>query len=348
MFKGLARLMIAALSVLILFAARPVSAGNYRYDFSLHKYFESPFHSYSTGEWNNQSEAAVNRAWRSLMSEMGAIFAPQFLAPAETAGWNGFVLDFKYGFTSLSHSEDFWKYGVNGTPQPVASTISLEARKGIWMPLPSFELGGGFTHLVDSHMFTVNLFAKFAVHEGFHHWITPALAVRGYFQRLVGANQVNMTILSTDVSASKSFGIAGSFNLTPYLGYNAFWVIARSEVIDFNPTQDALQETSPAGGSYTTPLGPGAYCVDRGDGAPDCSTYYVFMDQKAILRHRLFFGLRFLFELNTNLKLMLATEYSTTIRGVSDDSYHAGGMTFELKDDANMQHTWSFSVGIDY
>ena len=347
MFKGLTRLVSAAILVLFVFVARPAFGRNYRYDFAVDKYFDSP---YTGGQLPDTItpaiQANINGAWRSLMSEMGAILAPQFLSPAETVGWNGFVLDFKYGFTSLSHSEDFWKYGVHGSPNPVASTVSLEARKGIWMPLPSFELGGGFTHLVDSHMFTVNLFAKFALHEGYHHWITPALAVRGYFQRLLGANQINMTILSADVSASKSFGIAGSFNMTPYLGYNVFWVIARSDVMDYTPGIDALQESSAADGSYSVPLGPGAYC--NSSASEDCGSYYVFMDQKAILRHRLFFGLRFHFTLNTKLRFMLSTEYATTIRGVTDDSYQSGTTTFSLKDDANMQHTWSFSLGIDY
>jgi hypothetical protein len=281
---------------------------------------------------------ALNTAWRSLISEMGVIFAPQFLAPAETTGWNGFALGFKYGFTSLNHEADYWKYGIEGAPQPLASTVSLEVRKGIWMPLPSFELGGGFTHLVDSHMFTVNVFAKFALHEGFHHWATPALAVRGYFQRVVGTTQVDFTNLSMDVALSKSFGIAGSFNMTPYAGYNLLWIIAKSEVIDFTPTNDALQQNE-----WNSPLGPGAYCsVD------DCSATYVFMDQDAILRHRLFVGMRFNFTVSTELRLSFSTEYSATIKGLTDDEFSQGGMSFKLTDDAEMQHTWGFLFGIDY
>jgi hypothetical protein len=347
MCKCLARLVATIAAVGVLLTAAPASADRYRYDFAFEKYWTNPAY---TSLPANEMEAKINSAWRSLMSEMGAILAPNFLSPAETSGWHGFVLGFKYGFTSLNDTADYWKYGVDGNPDPVASTISLEVRKGIWMPLPSFELGGGFTHLVDSHMFTVNIFAKFAIHEGFHHWPTPALAVRGYFQRLVGAHQVDFTNLSLDISLSKSFGIAGSFNLTPYAGYNIFWVIAKSEVIDSTPGTDALQcsdgRCDNAGDPYGSPLPPGAYCNTTVEG--DCNAYYVLLDQDAILRHRLFFGIRFNFTVTSKLRLTLTTEYATTISGVSDDSYTINNVNFKLKDKAALQHTWSFLVGIDY
>jgi len=352
MCKRLARLTAALLMATTLLAGRTAAADSYRYDFALQKMFNGPMLAGCGGKWQDpQCQAVMNSAWRSLMSQMGVIFAPQFLAPSETTGWNGFVFNFKYGLTTLDSKANYWKYGVDGSPQPVASTVSFEVRKGIWMPLPSFELGGGFTHLVDSHMFSVNLFAKFALHEGFLDWPTPALAVRGTFQRIVGTHQVDFTILSTDVSISKAFGIAGSFNLTPYVGYNIMWIIAKSGVIDGTPNHDALQCSdgrcnNSTGGEWDKPLGSGAYCNTSED--PDCNAYYVFFDQKAILRHRVFFGLRLYFTVSSKLRMVFATEYSLTIKGLSNDSVTIGQTSFPLKDDAPMQHTWGISVGIDY
>jgi hypothetical protein len=226
----------------------------------------------------------------------------------------------------------------------------LEVRKGIWLPLPSFELGAGFTHLIDSHMFSVNIFAKMALHEGFHKWPTPAFAVRGSFQRILGVHQLDFTILSIDISTSKSFGIAGTFNLTPYLGYNVLWIIAKSEVIDTTPARDALTCSDGRCGTspdpWSIPLGSGAYCNTSAE--PDCNGYYVFFDQNAILRHRLFFGVRFNFSLSSNIKLALSTEYSMTIKGVSNDNVTIDGYNFPLKDKADMQHTWGVSVAFDY
>lgn len=348
MSKRVTLMLALAIPVCLTSNIRPARAtDDYKYDFALQKLWTSPVVS------NCQSAGCaveLNTAWRSLMSQMGVLFAPQFLSPAETPGWHGFVLDLKYGLTSINDKADYWKSGVYGNPDPIASTLTLEIRKGIWLPLPSFELGGGFTHLVDSHMFSVNIFAKFAIHEGFHKWPTPAFAVRGYFQRILGTHQVDFTILSLDMSLSKSFGIAGTFNLTPYLGYNVLWIIAKSEVIDSTPNNDALQcsDGRCTGGTdpYSYPLGPGAFC--NSSNQADCNSYYVFFDQTAILRHRLFFGVRAYFTLTSNLRLALTTEYSMTIKGASDDSYSEGGMTFKLRDEADMQHTWGISVSFDY
>lgn len=361
MFKRYALALAAATTVCAAFP-RAAAADKYKYDFALEKMFDqaSPILA-GCGGWaarfSPQCVADLNSNFRSLMSQMGILFAPQFLSPAETPGWHGFVLGFKYALTSLNDQADYWKYGVDGNPDPVASSISIEVRKGIWMPLPSFELGAGFTHLVDSHMFSVNIFAKMALHEGFHKWPTPAFAIRGYFQRILGVHQLDFTILSIDISTSKSFGIAGTFNLTPYLGYNVLWIIAKSEVIDTTPYRtadtpypDALQcsdgrcATSPD--PWSTPLGSGAYCNTSAE--PDCNNYYVFIDQTAILRHRIFFGVRFNFSLSANIKLALSTEYSMTVKGLSDDKVTISGVPFPLKDNADMQHTWAVSVGFDY
>ncbi len=350
MCKSPRRLIFFLILAGFLFAGKPAKAGNYKYDLALQKFFSELPGATNCSVGDPTCQALRNSAWRSLMSQLGVALAPQFLAASETPGWSGFVLDVKYGLTSISDKADYWAHGVNGNPDPIINTVSLEVRKGFWMPLPSFELGGGFTHLIDSHMFTVNVFGKFALHEGFHGWPTPALAVRGYFQRLVGATQVDFTTLSVDVSISKSFGIVSSLNLTPYLGYNALWFIAKSAVIDATPYHDALQcsdgRCDSGGDPWGQALPNGAYCNNSADS--DCGAYYVFIDQKAILRHRIFFGLRLYFTVNQTLRLTFATEYSLTIRGLADDSVTISGHEVPLRDDAAMQHTWGVSVGLDY
>ncbi len=349
MRKPPTRLVIPLVLAGSLLISASASAGRYKYDLALEKLFGMPStQGCSLGD--AACQAALNTAWRSLMSQIGVTLAPQFLAPSDTPGWSGFVFDFKYGLTSIADKSDYWVNGVNGNPNPIVNTITVELRKGFWMPLPSFELGGGFTHLVDSHMFTANAFAKFALHEGFHGWPTPALAVRGYFQRLLGATQVDFTTLSLDVSVSKSFGIVSSLNMTPYLGYNVLWFIAKSSVIDATPYEDALQcsdgRCDSGGDPWGQALPNGAYCNTSVNS--DCNNYYVFIDQKAILRHRIFFGLRLYFTLNQTLRLTFATEYSLTIKGLSDDSIMVSGHEVPLRDDAAMQHTWGISVGLDY
>lgn len=288
--------------------------------------------------WGNQdaNNVAKNAAYRSLMSQLGMVLAPQFHSPAETTGYSGFALSAKYAATTIDNKADYWVNGLNVAPDPVISTLSLEVRKGIWLPIPSFELAAGFTHLVDSHMFILNASAKFALHEGFLHWPTPAIAVRFTGQRLTGSDQVDLTILGLDVSASKSFGVGGVLNMTPYLGYNVLWIIADSQVIDTRPTEDGLQCSVDGTCSHTTPIPPGQLCTST-----DCSENYVFDDQDAILRHRLFVGLRMIF-----YRLVLTLEAGWALQGNSKDTLAFAGVN--IRDRSKLQQTYSVSLGWDY
>ncbi len=277
-----------------------------------------------------------NSAYRSLMSQLGLVLAPQFHAPAETTGFNGFALSAKYAATTLDNKADYWTNGLNRSPDPVMSTLSLEARKGIWFPVPSFELAAGFTHLVDSHMFVLNASAKVALHEGFLHWPTPALAARFTGQRVVGNSQVDMTLLGLDISASKSFGVGGVINMTPYVGYNVLWIIADSQVIDSTPGVDSLQCSVDGSCDMNQPIPPGQFCTDA-----DCSNNYVFDDQDAILRHRLFLGLRMIY-----YRFVLTIEASWALPGSSKDTLAFDGAS--IQDSAKLQQTYSVSLGWDY
>lgn len=326
-----------------LLAAPLAHANDYNNDLNLSRLYRN----YNEVAQTDSAEAnrLRNSAYRSLMSQLGLVLAPQFHAPAETTGFNGFALSAKYAATTLDNKADYWTQGLNRSPDPVMSTLSLEARKGIWFPVPSFEFAAGFTHLVDSHLFVLNASAKFALHEGFLHWPTPAIGVRFTGQRVVGNDQVDMTLLGLDVSASKSFGLGGVINMTPYVGYNVLWIIADSQVIDTTPGTDSLQCTvDPDCDSsdpnsrpdMNIPIPPGQFCTDG-----DCYANYVFDDQDAILRHRIFLGVRMIY-----YRFVLTLEASWALPGSSKDTLALQGAS--IKDSAKFQQTYSVSVGWDY
>lgn len=324
-------------SVAFLSAAAPARATDYRNDLNLSRLYTFPGY---------RTDADRNDAYRSLMSQLGMALAPQYHSPAETVGFSGFALAAKYGFTSIDRNADYWENGLNRKPDPMLHTLTLEARKGLWFPIPSFELGAGFTYLTDSRLFVLNASAKFALHEGFLHWPTPALAARFTGQRVVGTDQVDITILGFDVSISKSFGVGGVINMTPYVGYSVLWIIADSQVIDTTPGVDSLQcSVDPAangcsGGetpSFTnTPYPPGQFCTSG-----DCGNNYVFDNQDAILRHRIFVGLRMIY-----YHFVLTLEATWALKGNSKDTLAFNGAS--ITDRAKFQQTYSFSVGWDY
>ncbi|MBK6848026.1 MAG: hypothetical protein IPG96_10995 [Proteobacteria bacterium] len=257
-----------------------------------------------------------NESFRSLMSELGVVFAPDTTAPAQTLGFGGFHLGIDFGFTSINRNRRsnladpakrhwYWRaaesvssaalaaYAADptpaassavsaGLPPGVAPTITLMARKGLWwLPAPSMELELGVRHLLGSEMWAGIMGLKLALHEGFHGWPIPELAARGAVSRLFNTPGFDLTITSLDFSISKRFGVAATLSISPYAGYQLLWVIADSGVIDARPDQASAQLDDPR--------------------------YFTFLNQSNIFRHRAFGGARFNFYLAS---LLLELSYA--------------------------------------
>ncbi|MFH0899123.1 MAG: hypothetical protein V2A73_00700 [Pseudomonadota bacterium] len=276
-----------------------------------------------------------NQAFRSLASELGVVIAPKFLAAAESLGYSGFQFSSEISYTTITSDGDYWCAteessscaSDQGKPSGTIPTIGLFVRKGVWLPLPSFEVGAGAFNLVHSRLWAAQVFAKLALHEGFHDWPLPSLAVRGAASTLVGSEQMSLTVASFDISVSKPFGIQGTVNLEPYAGWNYLWIIPRSEVID--------KAVPPEGG--TTEF---------------AHVQFAFAPQQAITRSRLFAG----FKLKYNV-LVFSTELNVALSGKSIDDTPAtqpcGTPAIPLnqcdaQDRAGTQYTLAASVALGF
>jgi hypothetical protein len=324
-----------------------------------------------------------NAAFRSLMSELGVVFAPGILSPSDTQGYNGTNFSVDFGWTminpkKLNKPKDpkdpnnptpiegqnyFWRAarqvqgrhfaghdvttnpGTNVAldnikrelPSTYAPTVSVMARKGLWLPVPSFELAAGVKHLIGSRMWAPTVMAKLALHEGFQGWPLPAFAIRGTGVRVVGSPDFNLTIAGIDFSISKHFGVASTFNLTPYVGYQLLWIIADSEVLDATPEVDAMAQTAAAAGG--DPL------KHNRCGVQDCNGNFTFADQANITRHRAFFGIKANFFVASIL-----LEYSLFASGGTSDkvALNAAGLEWEYPDESGFQQNISFSLQLDF
>jgi hypothetical protein len=279
-----------------------------------------------------------NRRFRALASELGVALAPRFAGPADSLGFSGFNFSADTSFTTIDSGADYWcatEKSSACTPGAVKgsgalTTVGLFVRKGIWLPLPSFEFGAGALHLLSSRMWAAQAYAKFAVHEGFHDWPIPSLAVRGAASRLMGSPELDLTVASLDVSASKSFGIGGVANLSPYLGWNVLWIVPRSEVIDKTPNIDAFTEPT------------------------DVTSNFVFEDQDTVLRQRLFGGLKVKYYV---FALTLEAGYTLSGSSVDDRSgtdADCASVPATMKDrcdaadSAPGQASYTFSLAMDF
>lgn len=288
--------------------------------------------------------ADAQSQFRSLMSELGVVIAPRLQTPADTLGFAGFQFSAELGLTKISAGRDFWN-GVAGVdpqsptanrPDGYLTTIGGFVRKGLWLPLPAFEFGGGVVNVVGSSLFSLQAYAKLALQEGFHGWALPSVAVRAAASQLLGTDQVDMTVSSFDVVVSKAFGLGGTARVEPFLGWNVLFIDARSGVIDATPACDAyaLRAAAP-GGTVPSPT-----CAPMQAGTwDDLNANFTFPRQDVIRRQRFFGGLKLKLGV-----LFLVAEYDLIPAGGTRDSEQPVG----ARDASERQQTFSLSAGLDF
>lgn len=278
-----------------------------------------------------------NLELRGLASELGVVLAPHMLTPADTLGFGGFQLTVDASSTQITSNAPYWRarqadtMGDGGVAAPATlGTIGFFARKGFWFPLPSFELGAGAVHVLDSRMWAGQLYAKFALVEGFHQLPLPSIAVRGGVSRLMTQHELDLTVASLDVTVSKHIGVGGTWRLDPFAGYSLLVIVPRSEVIDPTPHID--------------PLVPG--------NEMDSANSFVFREQDNIYRHRVFVGAKAQFSI-----IQLTLEATWALAGHSKDDQPGTATACTMQsttaacdatDPAKAQRTLSLSAGVDF
>jgi hypothetical protein len=291
---------------------------------------------------NNEVIGTVGQSLelRALASQLGVVLAPRLLSPADTPGFGGFRFDVDVAQTSIDISESYWR-ARSGSLDPAGKgggshgpgtlrTVGVFARKGMWLPLPSFEIGAGAVHLLDSTTWTAQLYGKLALHEGYHGLPVPSVAVRGAVSRMMNQRELDLTVASLDVTLSKHLGIAGTWQLHPYGGWNLLMIVPRSEVIEGTVNID--------------PLVPGNEI--------DANNNFVFQDQDTILRHRILVGAKLRYHV---VQLTLEAQYALAGTSVDDRpgteiACEPDSMTSDCDaaDTADAQTTLSLSLGLDF
>ena len=281
------------------------------------------------GSGNVTQFVGQNLELRSLSSQLGTVLAPHLLTPADTLGFSGFQLTVDYATTQIDAGQSYWRVRNGGTDGTMR-TVGLFFRKGMWFPIPSFEMGGGAVHLVDSRIWTGQLYTKFALHEGYHQLPIPSLAVRGAVSRMMTQRELDLTIASLDVAISKHFGIGSTWRWDPFVGWNLLMIVPRSEVIDPTPNVDPLKMGNES----------------------DILLNFVFKDQDNILRHRLFLGAKFqyyVFQFTLEAQFALKGSSKDDRKGTTDACMPSSTTAAcDATDTAKAQRTLSLSAGFDF
>ena len=289
-------------------------------------------------------DAGANTRFRSLMSELGTVVAPRLQTPADTLGFAGIQLSADLDVTQISSGKAFWN-GVQGVqpnnpnlsrPPSWLTTVGGFVRKG----LPgSFELGGGAVNVLQSGMWAVQGYLRFAVNEGFHDLPLPSLSVRAGLSDLLGTDQVTLRVYSLDVAVSKRFGIAGTWQLEPYLGWDALLIDAASGVVDATPDCDAATVAATSASSAAAVAALPRSCQAQAGTSADYGANFRFPGQSVIRRNRWFGGAKLKL-----WKLFLVGQFAWTTSGGSRDANAAMGAA---DDQSGSQKAVSLSAGFD-
>ena len=278
-----------------------------------------------------------NADFRSLASELGVVLAPRLLAPADTLGFGGFEFTADVAMTRVHTDRPYWR-ALRSSRDPAdpgavhgddfMTTVGMFARKGIWLPAPSFEIGVGAVHLTGSSIWAAQTYAKVALIEGYHDLPIPSLSLRGAASRMMGSDQLNLTVASIDAMVSKSFGVGGMVNVAPYGGWNWLLIVPRSEVVDKTPH------------------------IDVRDTPEDANMSFAFPDQDRIRRHRLFGGAKlkyYVFTLTLEAALAFAGGSSDDAPGDMDCAdVDEPTVDCDATDRSGRQATFSAAAGFDF
>jgi hypothetical protein len=296
---------------------------------------------------NLSADPDATSRFRSLMSELGVVVAPRLQTPADTLGFAGLQVSAELGMTEISRDKSFWN-GVEGVtssnpsfsrPDAWLTTIGAFVRRGMWYPVPALEWGVGAVNVLQSGMWAIQGYLKVALHEGFHAWTLPSVAVRAGISQVVGTSQVTLTVGSLDVLISKAFSLAGTARLEPFVGWDFLFIDARSGVIDGTPTCDAatLQQARPTDPQTTALAG----CPLSQFGTPaDLGANFRFPRQDIITRNRVYVGAKLRLAM-----LFLVAEISVTPKGSSRDQRVASA---GARDTSGTQRSASLSAGFDF
>src|SRR5688500_2902985 len=120
------------------------------------------------GSGNTTQFVGDSVRFRSLTSQLGVVLAPHLLTPADTLGFGGFQLTVDYATTTIDADAPYWRAlesstdptgtGSSAHGEGMMRTVGVFARKGMWFPVPSMEIGAGAIHLIDSRTWAGQLY----------------------------------------------------------------------------------------------------------------------------------------------------------------------------------------------
>ena len=179
--------------------------------------------------------AFLQSDFKDLSRQVGLAISYTPLAPAAPLGLLGFDVGVEATAVRIDAKEDFWIDAVGKKPPSYLVFPKIHAQKGL--PL-GFDVGLTYAKAPGTNIGLVGGELKWAVLKG--TLVTPAVAIRGDYTKLVGVDDIDMSVYGADISVSKGFAF-----VTPYAGIGQVWISSeeKSDLITPNLDKVSLSET---------------------------------------------------------------------------------------------------------
>ena len=167
--------------------------------------------------------------WENFSADLALVVHPKFGGPAATLGGRGIDFGYQLSVVDVDETSEHWEKAV-GTPEDLLLAHHFYVRKGL--PF-SIELGGILTHLQGTNIWAVALELKWAFLEG--NKVAPDFGLRTHVNTLLGNRDMVMITTGAELVVSKTFGLGGLVQLSPYAAYEFSYAHTRSHVLGLFP-----------------------------------------------------------------------------------------------------------------
>lgn len=168
-----------------------------------------------------------------LSRQVGLAISYTPMAPASPLGLLGFDVGIEATAVHIDANKSFWTDAVGETPPSYLVFPKIHVQKGL--PL-GFDVGISYAKVPGTNIGLVAGELKWAVLKG--SLVTPAVAIRGDYTKLVGVNDVGLADYGADISISKGFAF-----VTPYAGIGEVWISSKEKTDAVNFDKSTFTET---------------------------------------------------------------------------------------------------------
>jgi hypothetical protein len=194
--------------------------------FSSSAHAESQISLSNFGSFSDEGALQMDtNGWENFSADLALVVHPKFGGPAATLGGRGIDFGYQLSVVDIEESSDHWTKAMK-QPDDLLMAHHFYVRKGL--PF-SIELGGVLTHLQGTNIWAVALELKWAFLEGNKY--APDFGFRTHVNTLLGNRDMVMITTGGELLVSKTFGLGGLVQLTPYAGYELNYAHTRSHVL---------------------------------------------------------------------------------------------------------------------